>query len=164
MNPRVAKLISIEAPWLFQTGWDQSLLLDELNWLTSAHGFSICSLQGSKMTAVPAMFEEFARGLEFPTYFGHNSAAFNDCLTDLSWLEASGFCVVVIGANELLHDEKHEVGWLLGLLSDACEEWSQPVEEGEAWDRSAIPFHVLFHAAAVSSESLPPEIAALPVL
>jgi hypothetical protein len=164
MTARLTTLTSIAPPWLLRTAIDRSVLERELDRLKVDSGFATCFLDGGKMKTLNGVFNEFATGLEFPDYFGFNSAAFDECLNDLSWLNANGICVVILVAGQLLIDESGEIGWMLQLLEDACREWSLAVEEGEAWDRSPIPFHVLFHAANGSAERMPLQLAALPSL
>lgn len=162
MTARLTAMTSTVAPWLLRTAIDRTDLEQELDKLKRDSGFAICYLDASKMKTLNGVFAEFATTLEFPSYFGFNSAAFDECLNDLSWLKPNGICIVISVAEQLLTDESSEIGWLLQLLEEACKEWSEGVDKGEAWDRPPIPFHVLFHAANGSAELLPPEIAALP--
>lgn len=52
------------------------------------------------------VFEEFSRALAFPDWFGRNWDALEDCLTDLSWLEAGGYVLLFEGdaASDMLVD------------------------------------------------------------
>ena len=161
MTDRFATLTSIEPPWLLCTASELSELGRELDQLKAA-GFATCLLDGSRMRSLMGVFGEFAKGLEFPDYFGFNSAAFEECLCDLSWLAVKGVCVVVLNAEQLLVDEVSEIGWLLQLLEDVGKEWSEAIEVGEAWDRDAVAFHVVFHVAIGSAEQFQPQLAVLP--
>ena len=157
-------LTSTEPPWLLRTAIERLELERQLDRLSTDLGFVAPLLDARMMRTVNGVFKEFAAALGFPEYFGFNSAAFDECLADLSWLSASGICIGVVAAEELLGDESDEVGWLLQLLEGACKEWSEPIDEGEAWDRAAVPFHVVFHKANESSDTLPGQLAALPSL
>jgi hypothetical protein len=164
MTEQIAKIASMDSPGLLQVAVENSDLESELEKLRTDRGFSVCFLDGSKMRTISGVFEEFARGLNFPDYFGHNSGAFDECLTDLSWIDTNGFCVVILTADQLLADQSGEVSWLLESLNDACEEWSEAVEQGEDWDRPALPFRVLFQASGDGIGNLPEGIATLPLL
>jgi RNAse (barnase) inhibitor barstar len=157
-------LTSTESPWLLRTTIDPSEIESELNRLATNRKCATYLLDAREMKTVNGVFREFAAALGFPDYFGFNSAAFDECLADLSWLHVNGICLAVTKANCLLRDESYDISWLLQLLNRICEEWSLPIELGEPWDRSAIPFHIVFHIASDSSERLPPELAALPSL
>jgi len=101
-------------------------------------------LRGRRCTDVPSMFGEFARQLRFPDYFGRNWAALEDCLTDLAWLPAPGYALLLDGAESLLVDERPaELVRLVDLLDRVGRFWATPVEQGEAWDRPAVDFHTV---------------------
>ncbi|RCS43248.1 hypothetical protein DTL42_19015 [Bremerella cremea] len=157
-------LTSTEPSWLLRTAIERLVLERKLDRLRADLGFVAVLLDARMMKTVNGVFKEFATALQFPEYFGFNSAAFDECLTDLSWLNASGIYIGVVAAEELLRDESDEIGWLLQLLEGACKEWSEPIDEGGPWDRAAVPFHVVFHMANESSDSLPGQLAALPSL
>jgi hypothetical protein len=60
------------------------------------------ALQGSGLALARVdlgepVFDAFRRALAFPDWFGHNWDALEDCLTDLSWLEAGGYVVLLEG-------------------------------------------------------------------
>lgn len=164
MTVNTATLISTAPPWLLRTCIELPILEIELNRLCTKHGFITCLLDGNKMTNLSDVVGEFAKILRFPDYFGHNINAFKDCLLDLSWIEFKGICITVAKANDLLTNQPHEVEWLVQFLNRICQEWSLAVEEGEAWDRPAIPFHVLFHVDNDFKECLSSEVATLPSL
>jgi hypothetical protein len=50
------------------------------------------------------VFEAFSRALAFPDWFGRNWDALEDCLTDLAWLEADGYVLLLEGeaASDML--------------------------------------------------------------
>jgi hypothetical protein len=157
-------LTSTVPPWLLRTALEQLVFERELHRLSADSGFVAVLLDACKMKTVNCVFKEFAVALDFPEYFGFNSAAFDECLADLSWFSARGICIGIVAAEKLLGDEIDEIGWLLQLLEGACKEWSEPIDEGEPWDRAAVPFHVVFQTANGSSDSLRGYLAALPLL
>ena len=164
MTAEFATLHSIGSPYLLRTAIDRNELACEFERLKAASAFATCILSGCEMKTVSGVFKEFARGLAFPEYFGFNGAAFDECLNDLSWLDAAGICIGIANAARLLEDERSEIAWLLSALDDAGEEWSTRIEGDEAWQTEAIPFHVIFHVETGSTGHLPPEILALPSL
>jgi len=108
-------------------------------------GLAVRAVRGNKMRTEAAMYSEFAAALQFPWYFGENRDAFFDCLTDLSWLPpGAGYVVVVVGAHELLVDSSPDVHrWFAECLEEARAFWSEPADQGEPWERSAVSFHVV---------------------
>jgi RNAse (barnase) inhibitor barstar len=106
-------------------------------------------LDGTRMRDAAGLFAEFARALSFPDYFGANWAALEDCLSDLGWLPAPAYLLVVDAADDVLADEPLErTGLFADLLVRVARAWGQPVEDGDWWDRRAVPFHVVLVTAS----------------
>ncbi len=111
-------------------------------------GLTVRVSRGRKMRRLPLMFDELAASLQFPLYFGENKDALNECLQDLEGLEVgSGIVLVWPEADQVLVDESEsELGWLVETLRSAAEVWGASIEEGEWWDRPAVPFHLILVA------------------
>jgi hypothetical protein len=58
-------------------------------------GLAIFALDFTGVTEKRGFLETLARGMHFPSYFGHNWDALEDCLTDLSWCSAAGFVLLM---------------------------------------------------------------------
>lgn len=86
------------------------------------------------------LFDEFARALDFPDYFGHNWDALEECLADFDWLRAKGYILLIHDADAVLPEDEEEYETLLEILSDAGEAWSK----GQTADGQRAPFHVCF--------------------
>lgn len=71
-----------------------------------------------------------AQALSFPGWFGHNWDALEDCLTDLSWIEAEGFVVVLRAADEMNGAAEQDLLEALRVFNAAAEAWR---EEGIAF-------------------------------
>jgi RNAse (barnase) inhibitor barstar len=59
-------------------------------------------VRGVKCRTAPALFDEFAAAWQFPPYFGENWDALDECLSDLDWLPAQAYVLVVTNALHLL--------------------------------------------------------------
>ena len=68
-----------------------------------------------------AILEAIAAALAFPSWFGGNWDALEDCLTDLSWLEADGHVIAFAG----LGAPGDDVGILADVLSSAASFWAE---------------------------------------
>jgi hypothetical protein len=62
-----------------------------------------------------------ARGLQFPDWFGGNWDALEDCLTDLSWLQAEGHVLLFDAAGGLTADD---FGVFADVLSSCAQYWA----------------------------------------
>jgi RNAse (barnase) inhibitor barstar len=82
-----------------------------------------------------SLMEGIAKSLKFPSYFGHNWDALDECLRDLSWLKFEALVLWVENAGDLWRNSTHDAGMLVGIWLSAAEEWSG---EGK-------PFHLVFH-------------------
>lgn len=103
-------------------------------------GYALRIVQGKNCTTPTGVFEEFARALEFPDYFGHNWDALEECLADLGWLPAKGYVILITEAHFVIPGDDEEYKTLLEILNDAGEAWSK----GQTADERRAPFHVFF--------------------
>jgi RNAse (barnase) inhibitor barstar len=103
-------------------------------------GFALRTIQGKKCRTPSGLFNEFARALAFPDYFGHNWDALEECLADLEWLPAKGYILLITDSHAVLPDDEEEYETLLEVLDDAGEAWSK----GHTADGRRAPFHVVF--------------------
>jgi RNAse (barnase) inhibitor barstar len=100
------------------------------------------------MKDTEGVFDEFAAAFQFPYYFGENWAAFNDCLTDLSWLPAAAYLVCITKADQLLSSEapaSFEV--LVEYLQDIARGWGGENPNLALMGRKATPFHILMQVS-----------------
>jgi RNAse (barnase) inhibitor barstar len=89
-------------------------------------GKLVRTLDGRQMRSVHELLLEFATGFQFPWYYGENSAALDDCLTDLSWLvdDETGIVIVIKHAEALLLDEPEARAWFIRRMLYAFDAWS----------------------------------------
>ena len=69
------------------------------------------------------LLSALSRSLHFPSYFGHNWDALDECLTDLSWLPAGD--VLVIHKDLPLEMDSEACSIYLSILWDAAKRWEQ---------------------------------------
>jgi RNAse (barnase) inhibitor barstar len=105
-------------------------------------GLALRVIKGAKCQTTAGLLTECARALDFPDYFGHNWDALEECLTDLEWLPAKGYILLITDAAQVLSNDETEYETFLEILRDAGEAWGS----GQAGMgmRRATPFHVLF--------------------
>ena len=104
--------------------------------------FALKIIQGAKGLTTDGLLTECARALDFPDYFGHNWDALEECLTDLEWLPAKGYILLITDAGCVLPDDEEEYETFLEILRDAGEAWG--TGQAGMGARRATPFHVLF--------------------
>jgi RNAse (barnase) inhibitor barstar len=74
----------------------------EVRAVLEAEGFVQGVLEGSRIQSDASFFQEAARALAFPEYFGHNWDAFNDCLGDVVFGPAERIAVLWRDADQSL--------------------------------------------------------------
>ncbi len=162
MSDRLLSLFTSSPPWLLQSEDNLAAAAGNELELLSSKGLLVFTTNGTEMGDLHGVFAEFGKKLRFPSYFGFNGAAFEDCLTDLEWLAFDGICVIVEHAEHVLAGKDDDLEWLCETLERICYGWSQPVNIGEAWDRSAIPFHVVFQSSTANKTRVQSKLRTLP--
>ena len=108
--------------------------------------FAVAVLDGAEAGSRAGFFKELADVLRFPDYFGRNWDAVYDCLTDLNWLPAAGYVLVLDGFDRLATNEPGQ--WEIGLkvLREACAFW-RPLSR---------PMYALLYGSAELAPGVPP--------
>lgn len=71
------------------------------------------------------LLDRFARALRFPHWFGHNWDALSDCLTDLSWLPARGYRLLLSDPRAIRAAAPEALETALEILAEAAAFWSE---------------------------------------
>jgi hypothetical protein len=96
-------------------------------------------VRGKRCTTKDRLFQEWAAALQFPSYFGENWDAFEECLSDLEWLPAGGMVLFITRADRLLDQApESELDTLADILLAAAKDWKTA--------HPLSPFHLVFHA------------------
>ena len=139
----MTELFTTSPPWLHATVATASEVDDLVCSLAQKHpGSAVRKLRGGKMLTREALWDECAAALQFPSYFGHNWDAFDECLGDLEWLDASAYVLVINDAERLLSKDERDFSILVKILNQCGLSWSRG--QGEAGRPAA--FHSLFAA------------------
>ncbi|HMK39501.1 MAG TPA: barstar family protein [Bacteroidota bacterium] len=113
-------------------------------------------LRGKKCATRDEMFDEFARALDFPHYFSRTWDSLEECLTDLEWLSAEAFVLIITNADQLLKSSPADLKALAGILASSAGHWN-----------SADPpasFHCLFQCEPGSADDLTGRLAVAGIL
>lgn len=71
------------------------------------------------------LLEAIATALKFPEWFGDNWDALEDCLTDLSWLKARGYVLVLEHCAELGKHAPRELDVAVDVFESVAEYWQE---------------------------------------
>jgi barstar (barnase inhibitor) len=121
----------------------------------STVGVYVANVRGSRSVTTGGLFQEFAAAFHFPTYFGYNWSALDECLADLSWLRAEAYVLNITQASLLLSRESSEERQLFAkVLCRIANEWKNPKSPGKTWEHGSIAFHAVLDDTSGSIESL----------
>ncbi|MCO1577891.1 barstar family protein [Crossiella sp. SN42] len=101
----------------------------------------VVQLDAKKMTDVDELFDQFADGFRFPTYFGRNWSAFAECINDLEWLPAHAYLVIIDNADRLLLDAPLDRPAFIRNAHDTGKRWANSFALGEERGGGEVPFN-----------------------
>jgi len=108
-------------------------------------------VRGNRCAGKDELLDEFARRLDFPEYFGRNWDALQDCLTDLEWLSAEAFVLIITNADQILKNSPGDLKTFAGILTSAAGHWISA--------EAPAPFHCLFQCEPGSADDLKTRLA-----
>jgi hypothetical protein len=118
---------------------------------SASAGLLVRALDGGQCGTKDALLAELARAFEFPRYFGGNWDALEECLTDLDWLSADGYLLVVDRADRLLRTRPEDYAMFVKIARSVGRAWATPLSGVGA--RPARPFHVLLTVGGAAAAS-----------
>jgi len=132
-----------KAPWVVLSFCDADALRSTVT--QQLPRLSVVSIPGKLCRTKSSLFRAFAEALRFPDYFGKNWDALEECITDLSWLEASGYLLIVSDAEMLLEKVDSDYKTFVSIMNDAGKSWAE---------RSSrpTPFHVVLTTSSALSD------------
>lgn len=95
---------------------------DEIVDAAQGSALRVSSIRLSGAADKQVLMQRIAAALQFPSWFGGNWDALEDCLGDLSWSKAGGHVLLFEGAVDLPADER---GILLDILASAAAGWME---------------------------------------
>lgn len=95
------------------------------NNLDSLNDYHITKVDGQKANTLRGFYEEIAKALEFPEYFGFNLDSFDEMLNDLSWMKQNKIAIYITNTEGLILKERNpdKLPTILDLLDATCEDW-----------------------------------------
>jgi hypothetical protein len=113
-------------------------LLDELV-RTPPRGTAVRTVRGHRCSSKQRTLQEWAAALQFPSWFGENWDAFDDCVRDLDWMNSRRVVVIVTRADAMLPKSTRDFATLIDILLTAQKE---------------TPFMGVFHCAPENKTAL----------
>jgi hypothetical protein len=95
---------------------------DEIVQATLDSALHVARIDLAGTTRKETLFSRVAHALSFPEWFGGNWDALEDCLSDLSWMSAGGYVLLIAGAADVPVVER---GTLVDILASAAASWAE---------------------------------------
>jgi len=86
-------------------------------------GTKVFYLDGKKINGKETFLSKAAEAMQFPTYFGANWDAFDECITDLTWCPAERYVIFYDDADIFAQAEPTQYQIALDILNSAKEYW-----------------------------------------
>jgi len=86
-------------------------------------GYFCCDLQEDP--SLDAALARLGKTFDFPEWYGVNFDALQDCLTDLSWQEGSGWVLLLSGCDALRSCDAEGFETLAAVFGAAAEYWQE---------------------------------------
>lgn len=136
-------ILSLEAPWAYLlSGTDSDVTALAQN-AEAIPGTVTRTIRGQHCSTKHALLQEWAIALAFPDYFGGNWDAFDECITDLRWLPAQQYVIIISHAEYVLPKDERAFEIFVSILGESAEEWATAREDARA--HSSVPFRIIFH-------------------
>jgi hypothetical protein len=93
--------------------------------LAVSHGFSLFKIDLGGVLTREGFLRAAARALQFPSYFGMNWDALEECLTDFEWCTAMGYVIIIEAAGRYSQVAPEEYKMVRNICKDAAKFWKK---------------------------------------
>jgi RNAse (barnase) inhibitor barstar len=97
----------------------------ELAKLARLKGMAFFHLEGQKIEGKEQFLNHASVVMKFPSHFGRNWDAFYDCITDMDWVQAEGYCIYFDHTDAFFSHHESELETVLELFEDAIDFWKR---------------------------------------
>ncbi|MEH2316387.1 barstar family protein [Nostoc sp.] len=91
--------------------------------IAAESGTKVFYLDGKKINSKETFLSKAAEAMQFPTYFGANWDAFDECITDLTWCPAERYVILYDNADIFAQAEPTQYQIAVNILNSAKEYW-----------------------------------------
>jgi RNAse (barnase) inhibitor barstar len=108
-------------PWASLLVMSESEVDNSIRALPQTKNRTIRIVRGYRCITKEQLFREWAAALQFPSYFGENWDAFEDCLLDRDWLPGDTHVVCITSVDVLLQEKNKLTETFWNVLRNAAE-------------------------------------------
>ena len=88
-------------------------------------GFAYFHIDGKSVARKEQLLVAAATALHFPSDFGHNWDALEECLTDMEWADADGYVILYDHIENLLDAHPDQFETFVEICRDAVASWKE---------------------------------------
>lgn len=104
----------------------------------SQEGAKVFYLDGRKIATKEDFLREAATAMNFPTYFGANWDAFDECIRDLSWIPAQKYILIYDRPDIFAKAQPEQWQIAQDILQSASQYWQESGRLMEVWVLSLL--------------------------
>ena len=110
--------------------------VEALSGIADARGLDVSTIDLHGVMDKAGFLGEIASALDFPSYFGMNWDALNECLADLSWKQAEGYVLLFTGFQGFAEAAAKDAAIVVQILGVAA----------NLWRERKVPFYAILSA------------------
>jgi RNAse (barnase) inhibitor barstar len=95
----------------------------DLSKLAKAQGLAFFHLDGKNIERKEQFLNHAASVMHFPDYFGGNWDSFEECLTDMEWVNSDGFLIYFDHTDKFSQHHESQLETVVELFQDAVGYW-----------------------------------------
>lgn len=76
----------------------------------------IAVVDGNKCKNLAGFYNEIAKALNFPNYFGKNLDALDEMMSDLEWIEEKSIVLIIMNYNNFLSEDSDKIAAVSGIF------------------------------------------------
>jgi RNAse (barnase) inhibitor barstar len=88
-------------------------------------GLQVYKIDLAKAHGKSGLFDAFAKALKFPAHSGKNWDAFNDCLSDLSWLDGKGWVLILTNCRPFATRHEADFDMAIEIFGGVVASWQE---------------------------------------
>ena len=106
--------------------------------------YFIAIINGKECKTLQDFLTRIGKAFKFPSYYGHNLNALNDCLNDLEWLNKPNYVFIIRNPQEFLIKEQVDIyNHIIHFLEEVSTQWKNvPNYPGEEEYRKKSDFKI----------------------
>ena len=116
-------------------------------------------LDGKKLSNRNQILYNIGVAFKFPDYYGKNWDAFNDCITDLDWISAEYYLLLINNADKI-ESQGENFSIFFNILEDAAKVW----KKGNDFFPIAIPptpFNIILNTSLKKGDAIVQKISTI---